>query len=314
MPPSQMTSATSVAYRTTIIPLIIIGGLQDLRIAELDAIAARALEAIARDEPPGAMALTFLLRHYLATDRAELGDALGDALAGAMTRAPAEPSVIGRSDWLILFAETMALSDDERLLATVSALVGTLRDEWPAARQVAEATASVEACLRAADVMDPHDIIPAAIDQLERIVGPAYQPGGGMAGTIDRVAHERGGAADQVRPASALLTAFERTGRLPYSMLAEELIQAACRGPWDDGDLIIHCGAARVLSRLAALHADDQYRGAAVIATDADYRGDASRILQSQSARALDRARSGPDESAAYGLALGEWLAVESAI
>lgn len=276
--------------------------------------ATRALEAIARDEPPGAMSLTFLLRHYLATDRPELRDALGDALAGAMTRAPAEPSVIGRADWLILFAEATALSDDERLLATVSALVGTLRDEWPAARQVAEATASVEACLRAADVMDPQDIVPAAIDQLERIVGPAYRPGGGMAATIDRVAHERGGPADQVRPASALLSAFERTGRLPYSMLAEELIQEARRGPWDDGDLTIHCGAARVLCRLAALHADDQYRGAAVIASGADYRGDASRILQSQSSRALDLARSGSDESAAYGLALGEWLAVESAI
>ena len=93
-------------------------------------------------------------------------------------------------------------------------------------------------------------------------------------------------------------------------MLAEELIQDARRGPWDEGDLIVHCGAARVLCRLAALHADDAYRGAAVIATGADYRGDASRILESQSARALDRARSGPDESAAYALALGEWLGV----
>jgi hypothetical protein len=71
--------------------------LRDLRIAELDVMATRALEAIARDEPPGAMSLTFLLRHYLATDRPELRDALGDALAGAMTRAPAEPSVIGPS-------------------------------------------------------------------------------------------------------------------------------------------------------------------------------------------------------------------------
>jgi hypothetical protein len=285
--------------------------LRDLRIAQLDAIATRALETIARAEPPGAMSLTFLLRHYLATNRAELSEALGDALAGAMTRAPAEPRVVARADWLVLFAEATALSDDERLVETVSALVGTLREEWPAAREVAEATASVEACLRAADVMDPHDIVPAAIDQLERIIGPAYRPGGGMAGTIDRVAHERGGLADQVRPASALLTAFERTGRLPYSMLAEELIQAERRGPWDGRDLVIHCGAARVLCRLAALHADDQYRGAAVIASGADYRGDASRILEHQSARALDRARSSPDESAAYGLALGEWLNVK---
>jgi hypothetical protein len=286
--------------------------LQDLRIAELDVIASRTLDAIARAEPPGAIALTFLLHHYLATDREVLRDALGDALAGAMARAPAEPSVIGRADWLILFTEAAALAADERLPATVDALVGGLRDEWPAARQVAEAAASVEACLRAADVMDPQDLLPAAIDQLERIVGPAYRPGGGMAGTIDLGAHVRGGLADQVRPASALLAAFERTGRLPYSMLAEELIQDARRGPWEAGDLIVHCGAARVLCRLAALHADEAYRSAAVIATDADYRGDASRLLESLSARALDGERSGPDECAAYGLALGEWLAVES--
>ena len=67
-----------------------------------------------------------------------------------------------------------------------------------------------------------------------------------------------------------------------------------------------------MLCRLAALHADEGYRGAAVIATDVDYRGDALRILESLSARALDSGRSGPDECAAYGLALGEWLAVES--
>jgi hypothetical protein len=156
--------------------------------------------------------------------------------------------------------------------------------------------------------MDPHDIVPAAIDQLSGSSDPLI--GRAAAWRRRSTAARTSAATSPIRcPASALLTAFERTGRLPYSMLAEELIQAERRGPWDDGDLPIHCGAVRVLCRLAALHADDQYRGAAVIASGADYRGDASRILESQSARALDHARSSPDESAAYGLALGEWLA-----
>jgi len=44
-----------------------------------------------------------------------------------------------------------------------------------------------------------------------------------------------------VRGASALLTAFEITGRLPYSMLAEELIAVAGRrveGAGSDASLV----------------------------------------------------------------------------
>ncbi len=280
------------------------------RIAELEAIAARLLDAIARDEPPGPTALTFLLRHYLATGREDLGEALGGALAGALARGAADPDVTARARWLTLYAEATTLSGDQRLLAAAGALVGSLRDEWPTLTAVAEAAASVDACLRAAGIaglVDPQDVVPAAIEQLEGIVGGAYQPGGGMASAIHGGRHARGTAADQVRPASALLTAFEYSARLPYSMLAEELIQPARREPWADADLIVHCEAARVLCRLAALHGDDEYRGAAVIAPDADYRGDADRILAAQSARALAGV---VDEAAAYGLALGEWLAV----
>ena len=61
-----------------------------------------------------------------------------------------------------------------------------------------------------------------------------------------------------------------------------------------------------MLCRLAALHADEQYRGAAVLAAGADYHRDAERMLAAQSARALGGTL---DEAAAYGLALGEWLA-----
>jgi uncharacterized protein YyaL (SSP411 family) len=100
---------------------------------------------------------------------------------------------------------------------------------------------------------------------------------------------------DHVETASALLTAHAITGRLPYSMLAEELIRIARRAWWDDRggtwksevgslkpeEFATCCEAARVLCRLAMLHEDEEYRAAAVIATDADYLGDAERTLAS---------------------------------
>jgi hypothetical protein len=275
--------------------LIIIAGLQDLRFAELDAITARVLAALETGEPPDAIALTFLLRRYLATDRADLRERLGAALAHALTHAAEEPSIAGRAAWLTLFAEVAAVADDERIAAAAADLLGSLRAAWPRTTHVDEASASVEACLRAAALGDPQELVPAAIDHLEHVVGGAYQPGQGV----------RGSAADQVRAASALLTAFEVTGRLPYSMLAEELMQIARREPWPDTDLIGQCGAARVLCRLASLHDDDGYRGAAVIAAGADYRGDAARILAAQSPRAHAAPAS---HAAAYGLALLDLL------
>jgi uncharacterized protein YyaL (SSP411 family) len=262
---------------------------------ELDAITTRVLAALERDEPVDAIALTFLLREYLATDRADLRDGLGAALADALAQADAEPTVAGRAAWLTLFTEVAAVADDERIVEAAAALIASLRAAWPATTRLDDASASVEACLRAADIVDPQELIRAAIDHLEHIVGGAYQPGQGV----------RGGPADQVGAASALLTAFEVTGRLPYSMLAEELMQIARRAPWPEDDLIGHCAAARVLCRLAALHDDADYRGAAVIATDADYRADAARILATQSSRAL---AAPPAHAAAYGLAVRELI------
>ena len=66
---------------------------------------------------------------------------------------------------------------------------------------------------------------------------------------------------------------------------------------------MIQCEAARVLCRLAALHDDPDYRGAAVIAAGADYRAEASRILAAESARAR---AAPPSAAAAYGLALSD--------
>jgi hypothetical protein len=122
------------------------------------------------------------------------------------------------------------------------------------------------------------------------------------------------------------LTAFAATGRLPYSMLAEELIQHARRTWWDEarggfGDpsvpgpdgaierFTINCSAVRVLCRLAALLQDDEYRKAAVVATDADYGADAQRTLD-----ALETSyRLRGVEAAPYAVALGEWLSLRTA-
>ena len=272
--------------------------------------AARVVEAIAHDAVRGAEVPAFLLRHYLRTDGlstndADLRDALGVALAQALVLAGGDVTVIGRAAWLTLLVEAAAVAEDERLLPAAVTLIVGLQAEWPAQTGIAEASASVEACLRAAEVVDPNPLVQCAIDQLERVIGGSYRPGEGLVRERDGL-RVRCSLGDHVRAASALLTAFELTGRLPYSMLAEELTAIARRDPSpDDDDLVIQCEAARVLCRLAALHDDPGYRGAAVIATGADYCADASRILATQSARAL---AGSPAAAAAYGLALLDLL------
>ena len=208
----------------------------------MDAITARVLEALGREDPVDAVdavTLTFLLRQYLGTDRQDLRDALGSALASALEHAASEPSAGGRAAWLTLFAEVAAIAEDERIVAVIGELVAGLRAEWPAASGVSEGAAAVEAVLVASSLFDPQELVPPAIDQLEHVIGGAYQPGAGV----------RGGLINQVRAASALLTAFEITGRLPYSMLAEELMQTARRTAPDDANpetIVVYCEAARV--------------------------------------------------------------------
>jgi len=182
-------------------------------------------------------------------------------------------------------------------------------------------------CCSMADIMaalffaemrfDPRDLAPKAIDELEHIIATAYRPGDGLAHDLDSPDRVRGQLADQLRTASALLTAYVLTWRLPYGMLAEELVQFARRTLWDDEHaafraaphegadvFVLNCEAARVLCRLAALHHDDDYRHVAVVAVGADYRTDAERILTAQAASAHARDLS---DAAAYGLALAEF-------
>ena len=195
-----------------------------------------------------------------------------------------------------MFREAAALSNDERLTAAAVDLTDGLRRDWRSPGSVADAMYSIDACLRAADLDGDHAaaLIAAAVDELERIVGESYGPGEGI-----------GDYADHVRAAAALVTAYDVTGRLPYAMLAEELMQTSTRMSAAP-DFTMGCEAARVLCRLAAVHDDAGYRAAAVIAPNADYRGDASRLLAALSPRA--RAEDAP----IYGLALSELLALNS--
>lgn len=278
--------------------------MEDPRIVELAHVAARTAAAVAAGEAADALVATFLLRYYLGTDATQLRDALGLALAQALASAAEDQTVLGRAAWLNLLVEATAVADDERIAPALERLQAALQAEWPGLTRIDEVSASVEACLRAAAVADSRALVQDAIDHLERVIGGAYRPGEGLV-------RDRGGvrtrcdAADHVRAASALLTAFELTGRLPYSMLAEELIAIAGRDASSGAEVVIACEAAQVLCRLARLHDDPDYRGAAVIATGADYRAEASRILSAQSAHA----RSGSASlAAAYGLALRELL------
>jgi hypothetical protein len=264
--------------------------------ADLDAIASRALDAVAHDDPLPAEATTFLLRRYVASPSADLAAALGTALARALDAAHLARDAIDCAPWLTLLVEASAVADDERILPAAADLVDRLRASWPGDATttggfVASAS-SIEACLRASTILNAAAIVPSAIDELERIVGAGYRPGAGVLGGV---------LAAHVPAASTLLTAFDVTGRLPYSMLAEELIQPARR--IDVADCARDCAAARVLCRLAALHDDGDYRAAAVIAPDADYRADAARILHVHAPRASTAAL---NEAALYALAFGE--------
>jgi hypothetical protein len=273
------------------------------------------LQALARDEPPTAAALTFLLRRYSATARDDLRNALEPALARGLELWP-HASSAERAGWLSLFAEAAAASDDERLRAAAVELTASLRADWGRATEVDATASGLDACLSASEVLlDRRQLVSEAIDELERIVGAAYRPGEGVAHGVGRDA-PRGRLADQVAAASALLTAHQRTGRLPYSMLAEELMQFARRTLWDselagfyDGDcgakpFALNCEAARVLCRLALLHGTDEYRAAAVIASDADYGRDAALTLIVLAPAAEQSGLL----AAVYGLAVGDWL------
>ena len=243
-------------------------------------------------------------------------DALEPALAAAVNQPFASLGAADRAAWVHVFVEAAAVVESDAILDVVESVVATLRTEWSATTRVDAAAAILEACLASADVCDPRTIVPAAIDELERVVGAAYHPGDRLAHDLDAPARRDGDLADHVQCASALLTAYRATARIPYAMLAEELMQSARRMWWDEdagalagttesGDHLFaaNCAAARVWCLLGRLHADEPYRRAAVVAPEAEYRLDASRILDSPAVEPTARGIA----AAEYGLALIEW-------
>jgi hypothetical protein len=287
--------------------------------AAIEWITGAVMTAVDRGEAIDAPALTFMLRRYLATDRVDLRVALEPALAGALQSQAIAETTGQRAAWLTLFSEAATVSDDARIHAAGTDLVEALRREWGRVTEVEAGAASVDACLAACHLLDPPSIVPDAIDELERIVAGAYRPGGGLAHSLDDPCGARGRLVDHVCTSSALLAAYELTGRLPYPMLAEELLQFARQTLWDgqagafrdssqdpQTSFTTNCHAARVLIRLSALHDRSDYRAAAVLASGADYRGDVTRILTAQN----ETYRQEGLRSAAYGLALAEWVTV----
>ncbi len=294
-------------------------GSDDGAIDAIEWIIERVLDGLARedgDRDAGSAGLTLLLRTYCATDRAELAEALGPALARAAERAPSAEDPLQHAGWLMLFAEASAVSDDDRIRVAAADRVFALRQLWGRAHEVEPLALSIDACLIASDGAHPPDILPDAIDELERVVGGAYRPGAGIAARVNEPGGIRGRLGDHVRAASALLTAFSHTGRLPYAMLAEELMQFARQTLWDDRDggffekpaapvkpFALNCEASRVLCRLALLHDTPEYSAAAVLAPGADYGRDAARALAAMEPSYRDYG----GDAAVYALALGEW-------
>jgi hypothetical protein len=283
----------------------------------IEAITDDIVAAVPSREMVDALALTFLLRRYRATGRSDVCNALEPALARALERHVLEESTTQRAAWLGVFSEAATLSADERIHDAGDALAVELVKEWGRESSVDAAASAVDACLVWSQVRDSGHLVADAVDELERIVASAYQPEEGLTHSTGRARSMRGQLTDHLALSTALLTAYDVSARLPYSMLAEELMQFARRSLWDEESgafwastldrhqpLVDNCNAARVLCRLAALHADPDYMKAAVVAPHADYAHDAARIL-SREGQGL---RKGEPASAAYGLALAEWL------
>ena len=142
------------------------------------------------------------------------------------------------------------------------------------------------AFIRAAALFDDIWLRDFALKSLEAVIVPAYTPGSGVAHlTAAGGGHAaRGLLTDQIHAASALIWAHAATGRLPYSMLAAEVLQFAIRTMWDEAagcfrDRVaaedpvrpfeLNCHAACVLDR------------AGVLTRDAAYQDRARTILQS---------------------------------
>jgi hypothetical protein len=148
------------------------------------------------------------------------------------------------------------------------------------------------------------EALPSSLDALEQVMRRRYEPGEGL---VDADCPE------QLHWAVALLDAFDLCARLPYAMLADELVQHARRQWWldDDGrfdaDFSVNCHALSLLSRLGALHADPDYRAAVAVPPRTAHVADARRAADRLAAEASGH----PRHAAVFGAAMLDWFALE---
>ncbi len=268
-------------------------------------------DALARDERVGAAALQFLLRRYSTEADEQLTEPLGAALARELDRQAQHGCMDDREGWIVVFSEAAAISDDPRLSRAAADLLDGARTRWSSRESgaVDDVMRAVEACLLCVHLPEARELAAEAVDALERVVAGAYRPGQGVSHETAPVTFVRGGLSDHARSASALLTAYRLTARLPYAMLADELMQSVLRtSPEEpngrDVPVALTCELTRVWCRLAALHRDEEYRQTAVLPVDEDYAEAARRALTAL----LPLVRERGVEAAPFGLALAEWL------
>ena len=293
----------------------------------MDRLIDRAFDTVASSAPGAPHALRLLIRHYM-TGRAGLEAVLGQGLARAAVdcesgRCEENERV---ADWLFLFVEAAGVSGDERLRKAFLRLAGAARARWQSPEEPPSTIMRlVEGCLLGAELFpDPNDagtLIADAIDEMERVVSRWYRPGSGFT-RLDQSGTPSIRPEDQIDGASTLLSAYTLTGRLPYPMLAEELVQFARRLCWPAGPrsedespldaasrFLAGCAAVPVLCRLTVLHADPGYQTAAVVAPDVEYRLECETLLQALIAEA--EPLTDQEKAGALGLALSSWLSIE---
>jgi hypothetical protein len=275
------------------------------------------VEAVERDEALPPAGISLLVARYASTGRPEIGGALAAALTRWLGHTESGHDA-DAPERLSALVDTFAISDDATVRDQAASLLKTLANEALRDRPIGRVMRGIEARLRWAAAPGRDDLtgtgaqaLRDAIDELERIIGGSYQPGFGLTHQVSR--DEPGTLDDQLSTASALVVAYATTGRLPYAMLAEELMLFARRTWWQnahglyrddasaatpDAVVTVNCRAVRILSALAAVRDDPDYRQAAVLHESFDARLDAERILSG-----LD-----PGTSAEYAVALGEFL------
>jgi hypothetical protein len=269
----------------------------------------RILKAITPGEPVAPAALQLMLRrfvHLSMSGRDDVTEPLGAALALELERQAERGCDADCEGWIVVFSQAASISDDPRLRPATTKLLEKLRPRWTTepGKLVDETMRVLEACLAAVPVANVDNLAAEAIDALERVVAGSYQPGSGVSHQIAAQPFVRGGLSDHVWAASALMTAYALTARLPYGMLADEVIQSALRNPPGGASFAHQCRLARVMCRLAALHRDEDYRRTAVLWVNEDYAAHAARLLTGLSASIPSQ---GVD-AALFGLALADWL------